>query len=274
MPRSCPLCGTNNLARDRSAYASGRWDLKFCGRCGFLYLENPPPYARLADEFAWERTSQRERARRREQEPLVNALSTASKRVRARLLARDKTASLTHAFVEPGNLLDVGCGWGVAMQRILGHPMPGGKPRWTPYGIEVSPAQADHAKTIFQPHGGDALHADAITGLKHFEDETFSGVIMSSFLEHDVNPLGVLTEARRVVAANGHGIIKTPNFNCLGRRVRGRRWCGFRFPDHVNYFTPASLRKLVMAAGFGIGRFHGRDRFIGSDNMYMVAVKR
>ena len=29
----------------------------------------------------------------------------------------------------------------------------------------------------------------------------------------------------------------------------GAAWCGFRYPDHVNYFTPASLRRMAAECG-------------------------
>lgn len=34
--------------------------------------------------------------------------------------------------------------------------------------------------------------------------------------------------------------------------VMQRKWCGFRYPDHVNYFTRASLAKLAAIAGFNM----------------------
>jgi len=37
---------------------------------------------------------------------------------------------------------------------------------------------------------------------------------------------------------------------CRIRRVIGAKWCGFRYPDHVNYFTLHSLRDVAARAGF------------------------
>ena len=50
----------------------------------------------------------------------------------------------------------------------------------------------------------------------------------------------------------GIAVIKVPNFGSVNRMVRGRKWCGIRLPDHVNYFTRASLTALAKHAGFGI----------------------
>ncbi len=71
----------------------------------------------------------------------------------------------------------------------------------------------------------------------------------------------------------GVAIIKVPNFASVNRRVMGSRWCGFRFPGHVNHFTPASLSTMVADAGLTPVGFDFFDRFPLSDNMWMVVRK-
>ena len=94
---------------------------------------------------------------------------------------------------------------------------------------------------------------------------------MHAFLEHEMHPLETLRAAARVLRPDGRLILKMPNYASINRRVRGARWCGFRFPDHVNYFTPASLRAMVQAAGLRVVRMHVSDRLPTSDNMWLVA---
>ena len=67
--------------------------------------------------------------------------------------------------------------------------------------------------------------------------------------------------------------VKVPNYACFNRTVRGDRWCGFRWPDHVNYFTPRTLREMVESAGLRIARMNFFDRHPFSDNMYAVLEK-
>ena len=68
-------------------------------------------------------------------------------------------------------------------------------------------------------------------------------------------------------------VIKVPNYASINRSVRGPKWAGFRWPDHVNYFTPSTLRKMADKAGFGIRRMGLADRFPLSDSMYAVLSK-
>ena len=78
-------------------------------------------------------------------------------------------------------------------------------------------------------------------GLKSFAAGFFTAATLRSYLEHELHPRAVLTELHRTLAPGGVALVKVPNYASLNRRVTGRKWCGFRYPDHLNYFTPASL---------------------------------
>lgn len=96
---------------------------------------------------------------------------------------------------------------------------------------------------------------------------------MSAFLEHEIQPKELLNEAYRGLKAGGHCIIKVPNFASINRVVRSEKWCGFRLPDHVNYFTPENLVAMCQSAGFQIAKFTLADRLPISDNMWIVIQK-
>jgi hypothetical protein len=65
-------------------------------------------------------------------------------------------------------------------------------------------------------------------------------------------------------------LVKVPNYASWNRRLRGRRWCGSRWPDHVNYFTPATLAAAALAAGLEVERMTLLDRLPVSDSLYAV----
>jgi predicted SAM-dependent methyltransferase len=75
---------------------------------------------------------------------------------------------------------------------------------------------------------------------------------MRSFLEHEVQPQVLLNGVFRILQPDGVAFVKVPNYGGLNRRVMGRSWCGFRYPDHVNYFTLNSLRAMAFKAGFSL----------------------
>jgi methyltransferase family protein len=84
-----------------------------------------------------------------------------------------------------------------------------------------------------------------LKGIGQFQTGYFSGIVLRSFLEHEVAPKAVLQESARVLADEGSIFVRVPNFGSVNRRVIGGGWCGVRHPDHVNYFTLRSLQKMA-----------------------------
>jgi len=260
--RRCPFCGADNGSRKSSPYSRDGWALKECPDCSFVYLENPPPYEALAEGLAWDKSYPLEAERRRARAPFLHRLDSLTRMLRW-LTGRDKLIHLARRYFASGRVLDVGCGGGLALERL--------DERYIPHGIEISRRLHAEAQRRVAARGGRVVRADAISGLASFSDASFEGVIMCSYLEHEIDPLGALREARRVLKIGGRLIVKVPHFGSINRRVRGSNWCGFHFPAHVNYFDPAALRRTLERAGFRLLRFNFFDRLPISDSMWVVA---
>lgn len=266
--RSCPLCDHDNRATPPNEYSTEPWPLKTCAYCGFVYIENAPSYSALSDEFGWDKTFHLWHAQR-SKSPGQVLLSSLGKRIRraTRVFVRRKRMDdLLVRHAAPGNVLDVGCGKGSQLARL--------PEAYRPFGIEISPIQAQHATAVVAARGGEILVQPGAKGLFLLPERFFTGVMMRSYLEHEADPKRALIGAARVLAPGGVLIIKVPNYGSLNRRVFGRHWCGFRFPDHLNYFTPDSLCRLCEAAGLAIRKFGVLDRLPTGDNMWLIAGKR
>jgi len=263
--RPCPLCGADNRNRPASRYSKGEWLIKECPACSFVYLENPPPYSDLEENFAWEKTYAREVDYRRKRSPLLYWISSKNKKFKGKYLKRNKLRDLLKSFNVRGKVLEVGCGCGQFLKDL--------EDGCVPFGIEISKQLAKTATEAVSKRGGTVINASSLEGLARFDDGSFDCVIMSAYLEHEIQPKEVLKESQRVLRPKGRLIIKVPNFNSINRRIRDRNWCGFRYPDHVNYFTPKSLKEVLKGAGFSIEKFGLQDRLPTSDNMWLVAFK-
>lgn len=261
--RTCPVCGGSESQATVLPYGSSEWPMVACGKCDFVFLTQAPVYERLSEEFAWEKTSQMERESREVREPVKQGISRALKQFRRKFLKRDKLNDLLNLHIGRGAILDIGCAGGGFLQKL--------PPQYQPHGIEVSRVLAAEAERIVAPRGGSIMHDNALNGIKRFPDGQFAGVIMSAFLEHEVEPAQLLNEISRVLQPGGKVIIKVPNYASWNRHVRKEKWCGFRLPDHVNYFTPQSLTTLVTRSGLEVVQFSLADRLPTSDNMWMVA---
>ncbi|MFT6673880.1 MAG: SAM-dependent methyltransferase [Sulfitobacter sp.] len=232
--RDCPVCNSST-ATALPDYSPEHWKLCRCGGCDLVYLRNPAAYAALKQDLAWEKTF----AEKKTATAGSTRFSPHVRALRKRLgMTRDKTAAFRRWFNE-GHVLDIGCGLGRRIQ-----------PPMTPYGIELSTAQHRLADRAMRPLGGYCIHGAGAEAIWKFDARQFDGIVMFSYLEHETNVMSVLRGAHRALKDRGCVFIRVPNFGSLNRRVIGPNWCGFRYPDHVNYFTLATLSATARRVGF------------------------
>ncbi len=255
-PRICEVCSSGERRLIR-AYGGEEWSLSACEKCGFVYLGRVPAYEALVEDFAWERTSAATNKQRAKS--LLGRVSNAT-RWRTKLGQIRDRVRRNRVLATTGNVLDIGCGGGC---RVPPGP--------TPYGIEISKVLAERARPQFEARGGRVFHGAAVDGLATFDDGFFSAILMRSYLEHESQPRVALEQAYAKLAGGGRVYVRVPNFGGLNRRIMGAQWCGFRFPDHVNYFTAASLRRLAGQAGFRYRRLNGYSIF--GDNLIVELRK-
>ena len=79
-------------------------------------------------------------------------------------------------------------------------------------------------------------------------DKLFDMVVSFEVLEHLSAPLRI-SEFWRVTLPGGLLLLTTPNFNGLSRRYLGVRWRVIA-PEHLGYFTPATLSHALREAGY------------------------
>ncbi len=249
-----------------------------CSQTGLVYLENPPDYSDLESQFAWEKTYQKEKAARKKREPVFSELSNLVKVIRRKIRPVPKIESLPVKLCKQRfgddtriKLLDIGCGSGVFTRNIAQSITKQTGIQVIPSGIEISRALAESSNELLGAAGGFVVQASAIDGLRKLDDASVDLMIMHSFLEHEVNPLELLKISKTKLSQNGLLVIKVPNFGSLNRRIRQSRWCGFRYPDHVNYFDPANLVLAIKLAGLKVFRMNFFDRIPTSDNMWVIA---
>jgi SAM-dependent methyltransferase len=262
--RDCPLCGRCNEELPPSPYSQGPWRIKDCSGCGFVYIDRAPEYEVQSEAMSWERTTKVEEQRRADIRPMSYK---ASKRTRFRLhiLPRRTMLGYIARRLAGGNVLDLGCGG-------EGHALAGFPPSFTPFGIEISAQAAATADSAFRSRGGRVINAPSVEGIKAFPENFFAAASLRGYLEHEAEPLPVLRNLHRVLPPGGFAVVKVPNYASLNRRVMGARWCGFRYPDHLNYFTPRTLALMAAKAGFKT-RFGPTGALPTSDNMWAVLTK-
>lgn len=254
--RDCPAC-SGSAATRLDSYSPAPWQVVSCDTCDFVYLRNPPDYSALVDDFAWEKTYEMKKTGGGS-----TRLSSTNRSLRKKLgyKSRSRSEKMLAVF-QSGHVLDIGCGNG---DRLL--------PPLIPYGIELSAELHRQSNDAMVERGGYCLHEPGAEGIWKFDEAMFDGVLMNSYLEHEVNVMKVMNGVARALKPTGRVFVRVPNFASLNRRLIGRDWCGFRYPDHVNYFTLSSLRDVAARAGFQT-RLMNKFNLWVDDNIQVLLTK-
>jgi SAM-dependent methyltransferase len=256
--RNCPLC--EGQRAHGLSYQRDEWRIVQCERCSFVYMPEIPVLDEVGTTFEWSQSFAAETARRRKASPLLSRIDQWT-RIRTRMFGRRTPINDVKRFIARGRVLDLGCGNGSYLASAgQGFEL---------YGIDISPALTREADRLFRAHGGYAVCAPCTKGLELFEPNFFDAAILRSYLEHEPDPRGVLTNLFSALRPNGVAVIKVPNYVSWNRYLRGPKWCGFRFPDHVNYFTPATLRQMAEDIGYRV-IIRWQDRLPTDDNVWAV----
>ena len=96
--------------------------------------------------------------------------------------------------------------------------------------------------------------------------------MMHSYLEHEVQYRELLAGCFRCLKPGGKAFVRVPNFSSVNRRMSGAKWPGFRYPDHVNYFTPKTLRAAATEAGFDF-KLTNKATIWLDDNIQALLIK-
>ena len=139
-----------------------------------------------------------------------------------------------------GAVLDVGCSSGAFLYQ-LNRRFPGS---YEILGTDVSGPALDYA----QSRGVPVLRGDFLT--QDFGGRQFDSVTFWAVLEHLLEPKLFLQKAWSVLKPNGLCFVLVPNLRSLATRLLGPRY-RYVYPQHLNYFTEATLASLV-ASRFGI----------------------
>lgn len=152
--------------------------------------------------------------------------------------------ALRHYGLGARPVLDIGCGPG----EYLRHFGPGS------VGLDLNPTRARNAGLDARAWNFDGPIPQDLRG-------RFDVVWCSNLLEHVMSPHEFLIEVRRALAGGGRLFVAVPATTPL----RHGAWLGHLAADHVNFYTPRTLRRCVERAGYQI-------EFTGSPSLPALPV--
>ena len=138
---------------------------------------------------------------------------------------------------ESPTLLDFGCGDGEFLR--LAHLF-----KFNCFGVDFSASRARRAEA-----GGVQIYGD-LEQLKGVHQGSFQAITIFQTLEHLVEPKQTICEISHLLAAGGILIVDVPDCTSLTVPSTSEEFHKLHPLEHLNCFTPDSLRKLVEKQGF------------------------
>lgn len=215
--RDCPVCGRNDAV---AWLQKGELRLVRCRLCSMIYA-NPAP-AEFASGQYYDRAG------------TDYYLSPAKLESDYAAVRFERELRIFRKHCQGGAVLDVGCSSGAFLFQ-LNQRFPG---CYQVLGTDVSGPPLDYAEgrgvTVMR---GNFLEQEF--GQKQFDAVTFWAVV-----EHLLEPKPFLAKAWSVLKPGGLCFVLVPNMKSLAARALGARY-RYLYPQHLNYFTKATLAKPV-----------------------------
>jgi SAM-dependent methyltransferase len=223
----CPICGAEAY---RIRFAGAGFDpyrVVRCTGCGFHFLSPRPTEAALRplyeDPDYWASHSSGGYGDYHEQERSL------------RLTYRRLLGALARLGMTGGALLEAGCAHGFLLDEARPYFE---RREGTELSSTAAAAAASHA---------DAVHLGGLEAVPR--EDRFDTVISTQVIEHLHRPLAFIEEQAARLRPGGWVVAATPFMGGPLQRIMGRRWPSFKIPEHISYFDPDSLRRLMGRAG-------------------------
>jgi SAM-dependent methyltransferase len=221
---ACQVCGNQtSTAGTRDGYHYRR-----CSACSHLFVTNLPSPEKLRDVYA--RYSYD-----------VSHLAALPPVV---LQRAGEIADDLAPFRRTGRVLDVGFGAGTILKAFSDRG-------WEAHGVETSTLAVEQARAngLRLAIEGDFLNLTLDAG-------SFDAVFMFELIEHLPDPRPFIERALTLLRPGGLLYLTTPNGSGLSGRLMGTAWSVARPPEHLNLFSPESIRRLVREVGFAHVQVH------------------
>jgi SAM-dependent methyltransferase len=219
-PAACLVCrGT----RARVLFRKGGKDFVRCEACGLVWLDPMPTAAEVA---AYYEQSYRDGI----YEPYA-----AAETIR-RLIAQHRLAAI-RPHVRPGRWLDVGAATGHFVEAAVLAGM-------TAEGCELSGRAVESARAR-----GLTMHHAAVEDFT--PEAAYDTITAFDVLEHLREPRAFLDHLRRWLAPGGTLAMTLPDVSSIYPRLMGRHWFYYAPSDHLHYFDPRTIARLLGEHGFG-----------------------
>ncbi|MCS6862473.1 MAG: methyltransferase domain-containing protein [Abditibacteriales bacterium] len=258
-PVPCDLCGADQAAIVLSP--SPPPHVVRCGMCGLIYF-NPQPTPEALREFYSSESPEDYTPRLREWQGELSAQKaqklTEELNFLEQWLRRDDARP--HNANQRVRFLEVGCAFG---HQLFCAQQKG----WEVVGVELS---APAANWVRQELGLEVHNGTIESAARVLPPESFDIVLMSHVLEHVLHPTAVLQAAASLIKPGGVIAIYVPNGDSFPARHDFDHWEWTSFPEHLYYFSPSTLARLLTKCGFEVEQMWTCIGHSNSEQLYKL----
>ena len=155
-------------------------------------------------------------------------------------ITRKRFAELLRSF-EPfrstGHILDVGSGSGFFLDVAM-------EMKWDAHGVEYDPSIVKACVLR-----GMKMQQGALD-VSHYQEGSFDVLTSFEVLEHLIDPRAEIEKFHALIRPGGLLYATTPNYNSVSRWLAHPSWNIINYPEHLNYFTPRTLDRILSENGF------------------------
>lgn len=240
------LCPTCESSQCEVVFSRGNLDKELinvlCGSCGLVFINPRPSYAQYHEFHKEEFLTQKN---------LVSTADLIEKITTREIPLKQTIVNFCAQYISKEKIvLDVGCGFGTSLYLInkqFGSAV---------FGVELGKLDVAAAKEFYQLE----LFEGSLEEFADISDNAhkFDVIIMHHVFEHLPDPLRALSQSKQLLKHDGILYIAVPNVMNIKKR-----------PDilfqiaHPFTYSPASLKRLVEKAGFGIVKFNRNAGYPG-----------
>jgi len=159
------------------------------------------------------------------------------RRIARRMLLHDPHQAVPD--LPPGRLLEIGCASGSFLDLMA-------RRGWQVEGIEPSETSANAARALgFHVYTGTVEQAPD-------PSDRYDLIAGWMVLEHLHEPIVALRKLHRWARPGAWLAASVPDCSSPGLRVFRTRWYNLSLPHHLYHYTPATLKKVLMRAGWQV----------------------